>query len=123
MQNELNLDRMISGGRILWNAVAICEMTKTSWQNGNLKWTKIWRILPGRALFAGRIWEEDILTAEIQELEKLDASETYPRRLNATDVLITPKDGEIYFLRQMIQQNYQEETTNSKNPLWDGNPP
>ena len=37
MQNELNLDRMISGGRILWNAVAICEMTKTSWQNGNLK--------------------------------------------------------------------------------------
>ena len=45
-------------------------------------------------MFAGRIWEEDILTAEIEELEKLDASETYSRRLNATDVLITPKDGE-----------------------------
>ena len=29
--------RMISGGWIPWNAVAICGMTKTSWQTGNLK--------------------------------------------------------------------------------------
>ena len=27
-----------------------------------------------------------------------------------------------YFLWQMVQQDYQEETTNSKNPLWGGNP-
>ena len=32
-----NLDRMMSGTRILWNAIAVCEMTKTSWQTGNLK--------------------------------------------------------------------------------------
>ena len=48
-------------------------------------------------MFAKRIWEEDILTAEIEELEKLDASETYPRRLNAKEVLITQKDGELIF--------------------------
>ena len=101
---------MISGGRILWNAFAVCEMTKTFWQTGDLKRTKIWWILPGHALFAGGIWEEDILAAEIEELEKLDASETYPRRLNAKEVL-----------KEVL--NYQEETTNSKNPLWDGNPP
>ena len=29
-------------------------------------------ILQGHALFAVRIWEEDTLTAEIEELEKLD---------------------------------------------------
>ena len=29
----------------------------------------------------------------------------------------------LYFLWQMVQHNYQGETTNSKNPLWDGNPP
>ena len=29
--------------------------------------------------------------------EKLDASEIYPRRLNAKEVLITPKDGEFVF--------------------------
>ena len=28
---------MRSGGLILWNAIAICEMTRTSWQTGNLK--------------------------------------------------------------------------------------
>ena len=39
-----NLDWMISGGQILWNAVAICEMTKTSWQTGNLKFGK--KVLP-----------------------------------------------------------------------------
>ena len=60
-----------------------------------LKWTKIWGILSGHALFAGWIWEEDILVAEIEELEKLDASETYPRRLNAKEALITQNS---YFL-------------------------
>ena len=28
---------MISGSWILWNAIAVSEMTKTSWQTGNLK--------------------------------------------------------------------------------------
>ena len=28
----------------------------------------------------------------------------------------------LYFLWQMVQHNYQEETTNSKNPPWNGNP-
>ena len=27
---------MINGGQILWNAIAICEMFKTSWQTGKL---------------------------------------------------------------------------------------
>ena len=44
------------------------------------------------------IWEEDILIADIEELEKLDASETYPIILNAKEVLITQKDGEFVFL-------------------------
>ena len=32
-----NPDWMISGARILWNAVAICDMSKTSWQTGKLR--------------------------------------------------------------------------------------
>ena len=33
-----------SGGQILWNAVAICEMSKTSWQTGkNSVWKTLWR--------------------------------------------------------------------------------
>ena len=48
-------------------------------------------IFPKHALFAVGIWEEDVLTAKIEELEKLDASEIFPRRLNAKEVLLTPK--------------------------------
>ena len=54
-------------------------------------------IYPGYALFAGRIWKGDILIAEIEELEKFDASDIHPRRLNAKEVLITHKDGEFVF--------------------------
>ena len=46
----------------------------------------------------GEIWKGDILIAEIEDLEKLDASEIYPRRLNPKEVIITHKDGELVFL-------------------------
>ena len=44
-----------------------------------------------------RIWKGDFLIADFEELEKLDASEIYRRRLNAKEVLITYKDGEFVF--------------------------
>ena len=61
------------------------------------------KVLPGfffsgYALIAGWIWEGDILIADIEELEKLDASEICPRRLLLHSVLITPKNGELVFL-------------------------
>ena len=78
-------------GQIPWNAIAICVMTKTSWQTGNLKTNEDLGIFLGHALFAGGVREEDILIVEIEELEKLDASKTYPRRLNSKEVMTTPK--------------------------------
>ena len=50
-------------------------------------------IFLGYALCAGGIWTGDILVADIEELENLDASEIHARRLNAKEV-ITPKSGE-----------------------------
>ena len=54
------------------------------------------KVLPGiflgYALYAGIIWQGDILVADIAELENLDASEIHARRLTAK-VLITPKSG------------------------------
>ena len=41
----------------------------------------------------GVIWKGDILVADIEELEKMDASELHARRLNAKEVL-TPMSGE-----------------------------
>ena len=53
------------------------------------------KVLPGiflgYALIAGGIWERDILIADIEELENLDPSGNFPRRLN---VLITHRSGE-----------------------------
>ena len=46
------------------------------------------RIFPGYALIAGWIWKGDILVADTEELKILDATEIYPSRLNAKEVLI-----------------------------------
>ena len=47
----------------------------------------------GYVLFVRRIWKGDILVADIEELERMDASEIHAKRLNAKEV-ITPKKGE-----------------------------
>ena len=49
-------------------------------------------IFPGYAMIAGGIWKENILIADIEELENFDASEIFPRRLSAKEVLVIQKD-------------------------------
>ena len=43
---------------------------------------------------AGRLWKQDILATDDEELENMDASEIYPRRINAKEIL-TPQKGNI----------------------------
>ena len=45
-------------------------------------------IFLGFALIAGGLWKGDILIADLEELDNLEASEVYPRRINAKEVLI-----------------------------------
>ena len=58
------------------------------------------KVLPGLflgyALYAGRIWKGDVLIADLEELETVDASEIYSKRLNAKEVIF-PKEGEFIF--------------------------
>ena len=55
------------------------------------------KVLPGLflgyALYAGGIWKGDVLIADLEELETMDASEIYSKRLNAKEVIF-PKEGE-----------------------------
>ena len=138
---------MKSGGQIPWNAIAICEMSKISWQTGNLKMNEdlgnhlkdqlsTWCIgwispkLRERQSKNSSIWKEsitknlsricfdrggnlggNILIADTEELGKLDESEIYPRRLNAKEVLITPKDGEFVC---PVHYEFQEPTLRRK---------
>ena len=50
----------------------------------------------GYALYAGGIWKGDIMVADIEELEKMDAWDIYTKRLNAKEVIF-PKQGEFIF--------------------------
>ena len=88
---------MISGGQILWNAIAVCEMTKTSWQKGKLR-MKDDLVNPSGTCFA-RGWTLGRRYSDCWDwrFQKLDASEICPRRLNAKEALITQKDGECVF--------------------------
>ena len=58
------------------------------------------KVLPGvflgYALYAGWIWKGDVLIADLEELETMDASEINSKRLNAKEVIF-PKQGEFIF--------------------------
>ena len=58
------------------------------------------KVLPGLflgyALYAGEIWKGDVVVADLEELETMDASEIYSKRLNAKEVTF-PKEGEFIF--------------------------
>ena len=48
-------------------------------------------------LYARRIWKGDILAADVEELEEMDASELYTRMLNAKEVLTPQRNGNFIF--------------------------
>ena len=89
----------------------------------SIKTSSIWHeVLPGiflgYALIAGRIWKEDILIADLEELEKLDASEIHPRTLNAKEVLIS-KERRIHFVSsiwysKIVRKRLRIPSTHSK---------
>ena len=59
------------------------------------------KVLPGLflgyALYAGGIWKGDVLIADLEELETMDASEIYSKRLNAKEVIFPKEKGEFIF--------------------------
>ena len=53
------------------------------------------KVLPGLflgyALYTGGIWKGDVLVADLEELETMDASEIYAKRHNAKEVIFPKK--------------------------------
>ena len=70
------------------------------------------KVLPGLflgyALYAGRFWKGDVLIADLEELETMDESEIYSKRLNAKEVIF-PKQGEFIFQTQVDESKPLEE--------------
>ena len=81
------------------------------------------KVLPGLflgyGLYAGGIWKGDVLISDLEELETMDASENYSKRLNAKEVIF-PKQGEFIFPNADGRINTLEEIWNSEHPLWYG---
>ena len=57
----------------------------------------------GYALHAGGIWIGDVLIADLEELETMDASEIYSKRLNAKEVIF-PTQKRIFSNRKWTNQ-------------------
>ena len=59
------------------------------------------KVLPGLflgyALYAGGILKGDVLVADLEELESMDASEIYSKRLSAKEVIFSKEKGEFIF--------------------------
>ena len=59
------------------------------------------KVLPGLFLgyapYAGGIWKGDILVADVEELETMDASEINAKRLNAKEVIFPKENGKFIF--------------------------
>ena len=59
------------------------------------------KVLPGLflgyALYAGGNWKGDVLIADLEELETVDASEIYSKRLNAKEVIFPTEKWKIHF--------------------------
>ena len=82
------------------------------------------KVLPGLflgyALYAGGIWKGDVLVADLEELQTMDASEIYSKRLNAKEVIFPKENGKFIFPvadeRIKIRENIHLGTaaTNSK---------
>ena len=59
------------------------------------------KVLPGLflgyALYTGEIWKGDMLVADIEELETMDASEIYSKRPNAKEAIFPKENGNFIF--------------------------
>ena len=84
------------------------------------------KVLPGLflgyALYAGRLWKGDVLIADLEELEMMEVSEIYSKRLNAKEVIF-PQTRRIYFSnRRWTNQTFWRRSGTENTHLDTGTP-
>ena len=71
------------------------------------------KVLPGLfllyALYAGGFWKGDVLVADLEELDTMDASEIYSKKTQCERGDISQKKENLYFQSQMDESNLLEE--------------
>ena len=59
----------------------------------------------GYALYERGIWKGDVLIADLEELETMDASEIYSKRLKTKEVIYLPNKENLFFNLRWTNQN------------------
>ena len=83
------------------------------------------KVLPGLflgyALYAGGIWKGDMMVADLEELETMDASEIYSSKTLCEGSHISKRKWKVHFFQsQMDESNSPEEIRNWEHPSWYG---
>ena len=96
-------------------------LRKTSQESINLERKSFLDCSFEYALYAGRIWKGDVLVADIEELETMDAPEIYSKKDPMPKKQYFPKKMEnSFFQSQMDEQILLEEIRNWEHPPWYG---
>ena len=69
------------------------QLRRTSQESITLEESLTWDCSSNTHCTRGGIWKGDVLVADLEELETMDASEIYSKRLDAKEVIF-PKQGE-----------------------------
>ena len=90
-----------------WLSITL-KLRKTSQESINLERKSYQDCWSDAHCTRGGIWKGDVLFADLEELETMDASEIYSKRLNAKEVTFS-KEMEKFFKSQMDESNPLEE--------------
>ena len=88
-----------------WLSITL-QLRRTSQESINLERKSYLDCSSDTHLYAGGIWKGDVLVADLEELETMDASEIYSKRLNAKGGDISQRKREfLFFQSQMDESN------------------
>ena len=79
-----------------WLSITL-SLRRTSQESINLERKSYLDCSSDTHLYAGGIWKGDVLVADLEELETMDASEIYSKRLSAKEVIFPKENRKIYF--------------------------
>ena len=93
-----------------WLSITL-QLRRISHESINLE-RKSYLDVPRIRSVRGGIWKGDVLIADLEELEAMDASDIYSERLNAKEVIFRKKMVYLFFQPQMDESNFPEEIRN-----------
>ena len=103
------------GSLVEYHPITAKDQSNPSIWKESLTW-----IVPWIRSVRGGIWKGDIMVAGVEELETMDASEIYAKRLNAKEVIYPKEDGRFIFPVADGRKKSLEEIRNWQHPPWYG---